>query len=402
MLRLLTNPWFVVCAGAMVLMCNMGIRQTIGLLVPDINLSLGISVTQLSLGFGVQNLIWGAVSPVAGLMAERYGTVRVLVVGGIFYGIGLVVAALAGSSQLFFIGNSILIGIGAGATVFPIVLAAVGRRFPAQRRTLALGVASAGGSLGQFSYAMLYNQVSGLFSWHEVYLLFAATLLLLLMLVWPLGGDKPTSEAMKKPLFDWQAIAMALRNRDYLLLNVGFFVCGFHIAFLSVHMAGLVSLCGLPPAVAGDALALIGLVNVAGGVLAGWAGDRWHKPGLLILIYWSRACLIMALMLLPPSSELFYIFGALMGMLWLSTVPLTSGIVADIFGTEHLASLFGIVMFSHQIGAFFGSWFGGLSIDLSGSYDVALMLSAGLGLLAAAVHLPITPQRIQRYRTQTA
>lgn len=402
MLRLFANPWFVVFAGAIVLMCNMGIRQTIGLLVPDINLTLGISLTELSLGFGVQNLIWGAVSPVAGLMAERYGTARVLIAGGVFYFIGLAVAALAESSQLFFIGNSILIGIGAGATVFPIVLAAVGRHFPAQRRTLALGIASAGGSLGQFSYAVFYNQVSATFDWSEIYLLFGATLILLLMLVKPLGGDKPKPEAMDKPLFDWQAIGQAMKNRDYLLLNVGFFVCGFHVAFLTVHMAGLVSLCGLPPAVAGDSLALIGLINVAGGVLAGWAGDRWHKPGLLILIYWSRACLIMALMLLPPSSELFYVFGALMGMLWLSTVPLTSGIVADIFGTRNLASLFGIVMFSHQIGAFFGSWFGGLSIDMFGSYDAALMLSAALGLLAAAVHLPITPQRIRRYQLNPA
>lgn len=402
MLRFIANPWFVVAAGAIILMCNMGIRQTIGLLLPDINISLDISMTELSLGFGVQNLIWGAVSPIAGLLAERFGTVRVLLVGGLFYALGLVVAAIAESSMIFFIGNSVLIGIGTGATVFPIVLGAVGRRFPTKHRTLALGVTSAGGSLGQFAYAMLHNQVSTTLDWHQTYLLFAVTLILLFLFIWPLTDEKQPQSAAAAKGFDWQAIGQALRSRDYLLLNIGFFVCGFHIAFLTVHMAGMVSYCGLPPSVAGDSLALIGLINIGGGVLAGWAGDRWHKPGLLVLIYWARACLIMGLLLISPSSELFYIFGALMGMLWLSTVPVTSGIIADIFGTKNLASLFGIVMFSHQIGAFFGSWFGGLSIDLFGSYDFALMISAGLGLLAAAVHLPITPKRMRQYQMSPA
>ena len=207
------------------------------------------------------------------------------------------------------------------------------------------------------------------------------------------GAPLPAGSAAK--LFDWQQIGEALKMREYQLLNIGFFVCGFHIAFISVHMAGVVSFCGLPPEVAADSLALIGLINIGGGILAGWAGDRWHKPWLLTLVYWLRACLIMALLLLPKSEALFYGFGIAMGMLWLSTVPLTSGSVAQLFGPQNLASLFGIVMFSHQIGAFFGSWLSGLTFQWFGNWEAAMLISAALGLLAAVVHLPITPQRMK-------
>ena len=391
------HPWWIVFAAASILAYSMGVRLALGLLVPDISQGLGVSVAEISLGFAIQNLLWGAVSPIAGMMAERYGTAKVLLAGALLYAAGLAAAAVAQSGWLFFVGNALLIGVGVGATTFPIVLAAVGKRFPAHQRTLALGIASAGGSLGQFLYALLLGSYAPGNGWADTFMLFAATTVLILAMIFLLKDDKAVPAVVNQPrqsIFDWQAIGEAFRLREYQLLNIGFFVCGFHIAFISVHMSGFVAFCGLMPAVASDSLALIGLMNIFGVILIGWAGDSWHKPWLLVLIYWLRACLIMMLLLLPKTESLLYIFSGLMGMLWLSTVPLTSGAVAQLFGTKNLASLFGIVMFSHQIGAFFGSWWAGLTFEWYGSYDVALMVSAALGLLAAAVHLPMTPQRM--------
>lgn len=399
------NPWWVVAAAAVILAYNMGIRLTTSLLIPDINQDLGISQTDLAFGFAMQNLLWGAVSPVAGLMAERFGTVRVLLSGLILYGSGLIVSALSDSNTGFFIGNAVLLGVGVGASTFPIVLAAVGKRFPEQKRTLALGVASAGGSLGQFGYAWALGQINPVVGWSDTLMIFAGTTLVAAGLVWLMADEQKQQDentaAGKRALFDWQAIGDAFKVWDYQLLNIGFFVCGFHIAFISVHMAGFVSFCGLPSTVASNSIALIGLVNVAGSILAGWAGDRWHKPWLLTLVYGTRTLLIIMLMVLPKTYETFYLFSAVMGMLWLSTVPLTSGCVAHLFGTKNLASLFGIVMFSHQIGAFFGSWWGGLLFDWYGDYSMALSVSAGLGLLAAMVHLPMTPARFRAMKAST-
>lgn len=396
-MRSIYSPWFIVAAAVLILASNVGIRQTTGLMLPEISLSLDEPVSDLAFGFGVQNLLWGAVAPFAGMLAERFGTVRVLQAGGIIYLAGMLLAAFAENGWVFFIANAVLVGVGVGATTFPIVLAAVSRKFPASRRTFALGVTSAGGSLGQFIYAVLLGLIDPFFDWSDIFLIFSLTLITILGLsVFLREEEKP--EIRSSSMFDLGAIREAFRCREYVLLNLGFFVCGFHIALLTVHMAGVVNYCGLPPEVAANSLAVIGLANVIGVIAAGWAGDRWHKPWLLTLIYWLRACLIMCLLIIPPQTELFYLFSVAMGVLWLSTVPLTSGTVAQIFGTKNLASLFGIVMFSHQIGAFFGSWWSGLIFDQSGSYEWALILSAALGLFAAAVHLPITPSKLSRFQ----
>lgn len=396
-MRSIYNPWFIVAAAVLILASNVGIRQTTGLMLPEISLSLDEPISDLAFGFGVQNLLWGAVAPFAGMLAERFGTVRVLQAGGIIYLAGMLLAAFAENGWVFFIANAVLVGVGVGATTFPIVLAAVSRKFPASRRTFALGVTSAGGSLGQFIYAVLLGLIDPFFDWSDIFLIFSLTLITILGLSVFLREEE-APEIRSSSMFDLGAIREAFRCREYVLLNLGFFVCGFHIALLTVHMAGVVNYCGLPPEVAANSLAVIGLANVIGVIAAGWAGDRWHKPWLLTLIYWLRACLIMCLLIIPPQTELFYLFSVAMGVLWLSTVPLTSGTVAQIFGTKNLASLFGIVMFSHQIGAFFGSWWSGLIFDQSGSYEWALILSAALGLFAAAVHLPITPSKLGRFQ----
>lgn len=393
------NPWWIVAAAFLILGCNMGVRLTTGLLLPEISLDLSIPTSELALGFGVQNLLWGAVSPIAGMMAERYGTAKILLGGAVVFMAGMFWAALTESSLGFFMANAVFIGIGVGATTFPIVLGAVGRRFPANKRTFALGITSAGGSLGQFVYAMLLGQTNNFLNWSQIFMMFGGSLALIIFACWFMRDQNDVEEpnsakAQSGPLFNWQAVGTAFQNRSYQLLNVGFFVCGFHIAMLTVHMSGVVSYCGLPPEMASNSLAVIGLANVVGVIVAGWAGDRWHKPWLLLLIYWLRGCLLMALVFVPMNSQLFYTFSVIMGVLWLSTVPLTSGTVAQIFGTKNLASLFGFVMFSHQIGAFFGSWWGGLIFDSFGSYHWALLLSAALGILAAVVHLPITPKKL--------
>ncbi len=399
--RILSNPWFVVAAAAIILAVNMGIRQTTGIMLPEISLDLNLPRAELSFGFAIQNLLWGAVAPFAGILAERYGLFRVMSVGALLYAAGMVLAALASNGWMFFAGNALLIGVGVGATTYPLALAAVGKRFAEHNRTFALGVASAGGSLGQFLYAFALGQIDADFNWSEIFLIFASSIVLIVLFAKALLPPAQTETRTSAPApqtIDWRSIGAAFKVRDYQLLNLGFFVCGFHIAFLSVHMSGIVAYCGLPASVASESIALIGLANVAGVILAGWAGDRWHKPWLLSLIYWLRACLIMLLLVIPASEPLFYLFSIIMGVLWLSTVPLTSGTVARIFGPKNLASLFGFVMFSHQIGAFFGSWWGGLIFDATGSYDLALIISAALGLFAAFVHLPITPARLQQYR----
>ncbi|WP_286238742.1 MFS transporter [Neptuniibacter halophilus] len=404
MLNRQISPWWVVAAAFIILGCNMGVRLTTGLLLPEISLDLSIPTSELAFGFGVQNLLWGAVSPIAGMLAERYGTAKILLMGALIFIAGMIWAALTESSLGFFIANAVLIGVGVGATTFPIVLGAVGKRFPAHKRTFALGVTSAGGSLGQFFFAMLLARTDPYLNWSEIFIMFGASLSVIFIACWfmrdparePVSAKQQNYEPVK--LFNWAAVAEAFRNRDYQLLNIGFFVCGFHIAMLTVHMAGVVSYCGLPSEMAANSLAVIGLANVLGVIIAGWAGDRWHKPWLLLLVYWLRACLIMLLLLLPVNENLFYAFSVIMGVLWLSTVPLTSGTVAQIFGAKNLASLFGFVMFSHQIGAFVGSWWGGIIFDRYGSYELALMISAGLGIVAAAVHLPMTPNRLRRYQ----
>ena len=296
--RMLSSPWMVVAAAALILAVNMGIRQTTGIMLPQISLDLTLPRAELAFGFAVQNLLWGAVAPFAGILAERYGMIRVMYGGALLYTLGMIIASLADSGWMFFAGNALLIGVGVGATTYPIALAAVGKRFAEHNRTFALGVASAGGSLGQFLYAFALGQLDNHFNWSEIFLLFSATIAVIFVFSWalrPVNTETPASESPPSPGINWREIIAAFQIRDYQLLNLGFFVCGFHIAFLSVHMSGIVAYCGLPASVAAESIALIGLANVAGVILAGWAGDRWHKPWLLSLIYWLRACLIMLL-----------------------------------------------------------------------------------------------------------
>ena len=372
----------VVICGLSILAINMGVRQSLGLFLPDLALHLKLSMNELSFGFAVQNLVWGAAAPIAGVAAERVGTARILALGGLIYALGLAALATSGSAWIYQLSNGVLVGIGVGATTYPLVLSAVSRHVSEKNQSLVLGLVSAGGSLGQFVFALITEYASNRVGWQGTLWIFAVAALMLIVL-------SPALRSKPSRLCEGHEEKSSDLDYRFYLLAMGFFVCGFHVAFISVHLPNLVAICGLPTGVASNSLALIGLVNVAGTILAGWLGGRYYKPYLLSGIYAARALLLIVFLLLPKTALVFYIFSLVMGVLWLSTVPLTSGAIAQFFGATKLASLFGMVMLSHQIGAFFGAWLGGIFLDHSGSYDIALIVSAGLGLFAALIHLPI-------------
>jgi len=384
----------IVAVGLTILAINMGVRQSLGLFLPDLAIHFQSPLSEISLGFAVQNLMWGVISPLAGIAAERFGTARILMIGGLLYALGIIGLAVSDSLWMYHMSNGILVGVGIGATTYPLVLAAVSSHINEKKRSFVLGIVSAGGSLGQFLFAILAQYASQKFGWQGTLWLFAAAILLLIIIS-PILTNHPQHHTSinndKLPLSD----------KRFMLLAIGFFVCGFHVAFISVHLPNLVASCGLPPNIAANSLALIGIVNVLGTIFSGWLGDRYHKPYILSIIYVARAILILVFLLLPKTVMVFYIFSVVMGVLWLPTVPLTSGAVAQFFGTKKLATLFGLIMFGHQVGAFFGAWLGGMFFDMNDNYDLALIVSVVLSIVAALVHLAIPPSVSFKARVAT-
>jgi MFS family permease len=377
----------VLICGAAVLGLNMGIRQTFGLFMEPMTADLGIGRGSFSLAMAVQNLLWGVMTPFFGVFADRYGTGRTLVFGGIVYTAGILIMALGDSLFALHLGAGVMVGVAVSASGFPLVLAAVARAFPAERRSVALGIASAGGSVGQFLLLPISQGLIGGLGWVNALLIMAALAFLIVPLAAALAG-KPGAVAFGAQSLSG-AVGDARRHSGYLLLNGGFFVCGFHVAFMATHLPAYITSLGFDPFVGATALALIGFFNIIGGLLAGYLGGRYRKKYLLSGIYLARAVAIVLFMVAPNSELSVWLFSASFGLLWLSTVPLTSGLVGDIFGARYLATLFGIVMFSHQIGAFFGAWLGGLSYDLTGSYTAVWLIAIALGLMAALLHYPI-------------
>lgn len=382
-------PSVIILAAAIMLGLNMGVRQTFGLFLEPMTIDLGVSRTSFSLAIAIQNLLWGLMTPLYGALADRFGVARCLATGGLFYVAGILLMALGGSEVSLHLGAGIMIGLAVGATGFPLVLAAVARAAPENRRALYLGLASSGGSAGQFILLPVSQVLIQSIGWVDALLALAAMTLLILPLAIVLKGkaDAPAAGGPKQSLK--AAVAEAASHRGFLLLNGGFFVCGFHVSFVATHLPGYIVSCNLDPLVGATALSVIGFFNIIGGILAGVLGGRFRKKYILASIYLARAVVIGLFLLGPKTEAAVMIFSACFGLLWLSTVPLTSGLVGDIFGTRYMATLFAIVMMSHQMGAFFGAWFGGISFDLTGSYDAVWILSVGLGLLAAVLHWPI-------------
>ncbi|WP_455374043.1 MFS transporter [Limibacillus halophilus] len=389
------TPLVIILFAGLILSFNMGIRQTFGLFIAPMNEATGISVSSFSLAIAVQNLLWGIVTPFASAFADRHGTGRVLVGGSLLYGLGLLVMVLLPSASGVHLGAGLLVGLGVGACGFPMVLGAVARLTPESYRAAALGFASAGGSAGQFVLLPLTGAMIGGLGWQTALLVLMGLSFLIVPLAAALAGkaahvDGPGPSSIKA------ALAEALEQRSYRLLTLGFFVCGFHVAFVATHLPGYILTCNLALGVGSTALGLIGFFNIIGGLLAGVLGGRYPKKYLLSSIYLARSIVIALFILGPKTDVTVWLFSSVFGLLWLSTVPLTSGLVGSIFGARYMATLFGIVMLGHQIGAALGSWLGGLSFDYLGGYEPVWWVSVALGLFAAALHLPIREAPLTR------
>ncbi|WP_430513136.1 MFS transporter [Pannonibacter phragmitetus] len=390
-------PLIIICGCAIALL-SFGPRSTMGMFFQPMTEARDWTREIFSLAIAIQNLMWGIGQPVAGMFADRFGTWKTIALGAVFYGSGLWLMADAESPVALHMTGGVLIGLGIAFSSFSMVLAAFARAVTPEMRSLAFGVGTASGSLGQFLFAPLGATLITEIGWHNTLLAFSGLMALLPLLAIALRG-KPDAAAYAGTSADQnlkQAIAEAFKTRGYLLLTLGFFVCGFHVAFITVHLPPYISDLGLEARWGGYAIALIGLCNIVGSLLSGYIGTRHSKPHFLSLIYFARAVAITLFLMVPASPASVLIFSAAMGFLWLSTVPPTSGLVAVMFGPRYMATLFGFVFLSHQIGSFLGVWLGGKLYDELGSYDAVWWMGIALGLLAAIVHWPIREQPVAR------
>jgi MFS family permease len=386
----------VTLSAAAILMVTMGARQTFGLFVSPLNTSTGLGIVTISFALAVAQFVWGAAQPVAGALADRHGPGKVLVAGLIILAIGLAVTPFmtSGVGLIFSIG--LVTAIGAGAGSFSVLIGAAAQRLPAEARGQAAGIINAGGSFGQFVFAPVAQKLIQAFGWMGAMWGLALVMLAALPLVGRVAGGRVQSP---KPAAGdtgvWGAVRGAMGDRSYLLLHAGFFTCGFHIAFLVTHLPGEVDLCGLPPTVASWSIAIIGLANIAGSLLAGAAVSRYRSKHVLALMYGSRAALIAIYLVAPKTALTFYLFGAGLGLTWLATVPPTASIVGKLFGVRYLATLFGLTLLSHQIGGFLGAYLGGLAVAHTGDYQWMWYADIALSAMAAAVNLPIREAPVQ-------
>ena len=383
-------PFIIVC-GCLISMISFGPRSALGLFLSPITEARGWTRETFALALAIQNLLWGMGQPIAGMLADKFGTARVLASGAVFYGVGLFMMAWAPSPLWLNISAGVMIGIGIAFASFALVLATFGRVVSVQKRSIAFGVGTASGSLGQFVFAPLGQGLIDNVGWQESLLIMGSLALMITLLAIPLKGrsnpgsplGNQTQQSMK------QAIGEAFGYQSFVLLVFGFFVCGFQVAFIGVHLPAYIADLGLDSSWGAWALALIGMFNIIGSLISGYISGRYSKAILLSLLYLARSIVITLFILLPISPISVLVFSSVIGLLWLSTVPPTSGLVAVMFGPRYMATLFGFVFFSHQIGSFLGIWLGGKLYDQTGNYDVIWWLAIALGIFAAIVHWPI-------------
>lgn len=388
----LSQVTIVVLAAGVILSAAMGIRQTFGLYINPLSLDRGMPVTLTAFAIAVHNLVWGFAQPFAGAAADRHGALPVVAFGGLVFAAGLVLAAMAPSGPMLVLGLGLLVGIGISCTAFGVLLPAVSRVATPQQRSMAMGLASAGGSVGQVLIVPLAQGVSDGWGLSVSLVVLAGVMLAATPLAVFLDrkGTAPQAVAEEEPVQPLRAVlALAWRHRGYRLLTIGFFTCGFQLAFIATHLPGYLTLCHMPAGLGATALAAIGLFNMIGSWASGWMGGRFRQRDVLGWLYLVRGSAIAAFVLLPKSEASVILFAAVMGLVWLATVPLTSGLVAKVFGTRHLGTLFGVCFLSHQIGSFLGAWAGGFVLDATGSYDLIWGLTAAAGLIAAALHFMI-------------
>ncbi len=378
----------LVIAGCAIAAVTNGIRTTFGLFTLPMTVELGLSREAWGMAMAIQNLVWGATQPFAGAIADKYGTARVIVFGLLMYAAGVVLMVVSPTALLLDLTAGVLCGVGIATSSFSIVMVAFGRNVPQEKRSLIFGVATAASSFGQFAFAPIGQGFISAFDWNYALVYLAVFLVAVIPLAYALRGktDNPTGQA---DLRFMEALSRAWGYGSYRLLVIGFFVCGFHLAFINVHMPAYLVQCGLSPAVGGWSIAIIGLFNIVGSLSAGYLGGKLPKQLLLASIYFSRAVAIALFMIFPVTELSAYLFSAAMGFLWLSTVPLTAGLVTLFFGARYMGMLYGVAFFSHQVGSFVGVWLGGYAFDVTGSYALVWYLGIILGLASAAVHIPI-------------
>lgn len=394
--------WLIVASGCLIAAVSFGPRSAMGFFQLPILGEKGWDRTTFSVAMAIQNLLWGFGQPLFGAFADRFGSVKALLLGAGFYAAGLVLMAFAASPIWLHVGGGVLVGLGVAGTSFGIVLAAFARAVTPQQRSFVFGLGTAAGSFGMFLYSPLSQAFIDAFGWVNALLIMAGMLAIIPLAAFPLAGKGEGRKAGEVDQSIREALAEALGHRSYLLLVAGFFVCGFQVAFITAHFPAYIRDIGLEPKWGVYALMLIGLFNIVGSIASGIIGNRHSKPIFLALIYLGRSLAVTVFLWLPPSPANVMAFAVVMGLLWLSTVPPTNGLVAIMFGTRYLGMLGGIVFLSHQVGSFLGVWLGGWLYDRTGSYDVVWWLGVALGIFAAIVHWPIREQAVERRKLAAA
>ena len=384
----------MVC-GALIVTLSMGVRHGFGLWLLPITQTHGWPRETFSVAIAVQNLAWGLLGIVAGMAADRFGAMRVVMAGGLLYLLGLSGMALATEGWQFTLAAGLLVGAAQSGTTYAVVYGVIGRNIAPEKRAWSMGVVGAAGSFGQFAMVPIEAWLISHWGWQETLLLMAATCLLMLPLARGLN-EKVSPPAVAGEQTIRQALKEALRYPSFQMLTAGYFVCGFQVVFIGIHMPSYLRDAGLEPGVAGMALALIGLFNIFGTYLAGSLAQKQSKRLILAFIYLARSAAITVFLLVPLSPWSVYVFAAVMGLLWLSTVPVTNATVAHIFGVKYLSMLGGSVFFSHQLGSFAGVWLGGYLYDLTGSYNIVWYIAIALGIFAALINLPVREAPIVR------
>jgi len=395
------TPVLVLVCGAIILTLGLGIRASFGLFLQPMSMDLGWGRSHFSFAMALSNLIWGLAQPFFGAWADKQGAGRVVVVSGLLYAGGLALMPFSTTPLMLDASAGLMVGLGLSGVSFGIILGVVGRAFPPERRSLALGIASSGGSFGQFLMLPFGQLLISTLGWQTALLVMAGTI----MATVPLAAAmmerrRPVATGAQQSLN--QALREAGGHSGFWYLTAGFFVCGFQVAFISVHLPAYLVDVRMTPAVGATALALIGLFNIAGSFVAGYLGGRFSKKYLLSGIYILRAVIIALFLVLPVTPLTVYLFAAGIGFLWLGTVPLTNGLVAQIFGVRFVSMLFGIVFLSHQIGSFAGVWLGGYLFDATGSYNLVWIGSIALGVIAAILNLPIDERPVERMEARPA
>ncbi len=393
----------VLICGAAIVTLSMGIRHGFGLWLQPITQAQGWGRQEFAFAMAIQNLSWGFMGIFAGMVADKFGAFRVIALGAVVYGVGLLGMAWATDPWVFALFTGVIIGTAQAGTTYAVIYGVIGRNVPAERRSWAMGVAAAAGSFGQFLMVPVEGLLISQMGWQTALVILAAAAMLIIPLAW--GLREPALNApgqVKRDQTIGQALKEAFKYPSFQLLMAGYFVCGFQVVFIGVHMPSYLKDHGLAPQVASYALALIGLFNVFGTYIAGTLGQKMAKKNILAFIYIARSVAITLFLLAPLTPTSVYIFSGVMGLLWLSTVPPTNAAVAQIFGVAHLSMLSGFIFFSHQIGSFMGVWLGGYLYDKTGSYDIVWYLAIALGVFAALVNLPVRESAIQRPTPQTA